>query len=128
MLALVEGGSCAGVVYRLEGEDIKQRLAPIWKREMIAYGYEARWVTAHTEAGPDIPALAFVAWTDGPRYAGELDDEEIATSIAEACGHTDPARNTFSKRQPNVLNSALKTNISFALRPWLQRILSGAAE
>ena len=51
MLALVEGGSCAGLVYRLEGADVKERLAPIWKREMIAYGYEARWVAARTEAG-----------------------------------------------------------------------------
>ena len=60
MLALVEGGSCAGMLYRLEGTDVRERLAPIWKREMIAYGYEARWVTARTEAGP-VPALAFVA-------------------------------------------------------------------
>jgi glutathione-specific gamma-glutamylcyclotransferase len=89
MLALVEGGSCAGVVYRLEGSDVRRRIAPIWKREMIAYGYEARWVTAQTEAGP-VPALAFVAWTGGPRYAGELADEEIAAKIASACGHVGP--------------------------------------
>ena len=89
MLALVEGGSCAGMVYRLEGSDIRERLAPIWKREMIAYGYEARWVAARTEAGI-VPALAFVAWTDGPRYAGELGDEEIAAKIAGACGHVGP--------------------------------------
>jgi cation transport protein ChaC len=89
MLALVEGGSCAGMVYRLEGNDIGERLAPIWKREMIAYGYEACWVTAQTEAGP-VPALAFLAWTDGPRYAGILGDEEIATRIASACGHVGP--------------------------------------
>lgn len=89
MLALVEGGSCAGMIYRLEGRDVAERLAPIWKREMIAYGYEARWVTAQTEAG-SVPALAFVAWTDGPRYAGEMADEEIAARIASACGNVGP--------------------------------------
>lgn len=89
MLALVQGGSCAGLVYRLEGADVKSRLAPIWKREMIAFGYEARWVAARTPVGV-VPALAFVAWTEGPRYAGVLGEEEIAVRIASACGHVGP--------------------------------------
>lgn len=89
MLGLVEGGSCAGMAYRLEGGDVRERFAPIWKREMIAYGYEARWVTARTDAG-SVPALAFVAWQEGPRYAGTLEDDEIASRIARACGHVGP--------------------------------------
>ena len=90
MLALDLGGSCRGVVYKLTGPDIRAKIAPVWRREMIANGYRPRWVTAKTDANP-VLAIAFVAHREGDRYAGRLTDEAIADRIAAACGHIGPS-------------------------------------
>ena len=127
MLALVEGGSCAGMAYRLEGSDVRERLAPIWKREMIAYGYEARWVTARTEAGP-VPALAFVAWTDGPRYAGILEDEEIASRIARACGHVGPGAEYLLETAAKCAELGIEDEHLFRIEALVARELSERTE
>jgi cation transport protein ChaC len=89
MLALDRGGACKGVAYRIQGPDIAAKLAEVWKREMIAYGYVSRWLSAATEAGP-VKTLAFVANHGGGRYAGRLSHETVARHIAEACGHVGP--------------------------------------
>jgi len=86
MLALDRGGACKGVVYRIDGPDLKRKLAGTWEREMIAYGYLSRWVEVRTDDGT-VHALAFVANHGGERYAGRLPEAEIAARIAAACGH-----------------------------------------
>lgn len=86
MLALDRGGACKGVVYRIDGPDLERKLAGIWEREMIAYGYLSRWVEVRTDHGP-VRALAFVANRGGERYAGRLPEADIAARIAAACGH-----------------------------------------
>jgi cation transport protein ChaC len=124
MLALVAGGSCAGMIYRLEGSDLRERLAPIWKREMIAYGYEARWVTAQTEAGP-VPALAFVAWTEGPRYAGKLSDEETAARIATACGHVGPGAEYLFETAAKCAELGIEDEHLFRIEGLVAQYLAG---
>lgn len=89
MLALDRGGACKGVVYRIDGPDLRTKLAEIWEREMIAYGYRAHWVEAGTDRGP-VRALAFVANHAGDRYAGRLPDDAVASCLASACGHVGP--------------------------------------
>jgi cation transport protein ChaC len=90
MLALDRGGSCHAVVFHLSGPDVRAKFEPIWRREMIANGYRARWVRADTINGT-VPALAFVANREGERYTGRLSDEDIADRIAVACGHIGPS-------------------------------------
>jgi glutathione-specific gamma-glutamylcyclotransferase len=90
MLGLDRGGSCRGLVYRVVQPSIRERLLPVWQREMRANGYRARWVKAETEIGP-IWAITFVAHRDGERYAGYLLDDEIADRIALGCGHIGPS-------------------------------------
>ena len=90
MLALDLGGCCRGVVYKLTGPDIRAKIAPVWRREMMGNGYRPRWVTAKTDANP-VLAIAFIAYREGDRYAGRLTDEAIADRIAAACGHVGPS-------------------------------------
>lgn len=123
MLALVEGGACAGMAYRLEGSEIRERFAPIWKREMIAYGYEARWVTARTDVGL-VPALAFVAWVDGPRYAGILEDEDIASRIARACGHIGPGAEYLFETAAKCAELGVEDDYLFRIEALVARHLS----
>jgi glutathione-specific gamma-glutamylcyclotransferase len=127
MLALVQGGSCAGLVYRLAGKDVKSRLAPIWKREMIAFGYEARWVSARTAEGI-VPALAFVAWTEGPRYAGVLDEEEIAARIASACGHVGPGADYLRETADKCAELGIEDEHIFRIETMVARRLTGVSQ
>ncbi|MGE3292865.1 MAG: gamma-glutamylcyclotransferase [Geminicoccaceae bacterium] len=89
MLALDRGGACRGIAYRVVGPGLREKLAGVWRREMIADGYRPRWMTAVTAREP-VLALGFVANRTGERYAGALPDEEIARFIAGACGHAGP--------------------------------------
>ena len=88
MLALDRGGSCRGVVYRIV-PPVKEKIAEVWRREMIGYAYHPRLLPVETEAGT-VTALTFVVNRHSGRYAGRLSDEEIADKIATACGHIGP--------------------------------------
>jgi cation transport protein ChaC len=90
MLALDRGGACRGIAYRVVGPGLREKLAGVWRREMIADGYRPRWVTAVTQRDR-VRALTFVANRAGKRYAGALPDEEIARFIAGGCGHAGPS-------------------------------------
>ncbi|GAB0115491.1 gamma-glutamylcyclotransferase [Acidisoma sp. C75] len=85
MLALDEGGACAGAVYRIAAAQVASEMRLLWRREMAGGAYEARWVTAETPEGP-VRALTFVINHAFPRYVGGLDEGEIATRIATAAG------------------------------------------
>lgn len=90
MLAIDRGGACRGMAYRIAGPGIEAKLAGVWRREMRGQGYLPRQVRVATAAGP-VDALTFVANRQGARYAGRLDDRQIAAHIARACGHVGPS-------------------------------------
>ena len=87
MLALDWGGSCTGVAYRIAPPGLRRKLTPVWRRELMGDGYQARWVTAETDQGP-VRAAAFVVNRGGARYAGRLAEEAVADTIARARGHS----------------------------------------
>lgn len=90
MLALDRGGSCRGLVYRLAGADLHDRLRALWRRELRGNGYRVRWLPAVTEQG-SVQAVTFVINRDCERYAGRVDDETAARHIAAACGSRGPS-------------------------------------
>ena len=90
MLALDRGGACRGMAYRVVGPGLREKIAGVWRREMIGDGYRPRWVTAVTPQ-ERVTAVTFVANRQGERYAGALPEEEIARFIAGACGHAGPS-------------------------------------
>jgi glutathione-specific gamma-glutamylcyclotransferase len=85
MLSLESGGSCAGVVYRVEPGSERTELDVLWRREMFTKSYRPVWVQAHTPDGP-VPAVAFAANRGHERYAPGLDAETVARHLAEAAG------------------------------------------
>ncbi len=85
VLGLDRGGSCSGIAYRVAARDRDTELTLLWQREMVADGYNARWVTVRGEAG-DVRAITWVINPKGDRYAGKLPMETLARTLATASG------------------------------------------
>lgn len=85
MLSLENGGSCTGVVYRVDARDAATELDVLWRREMFTKAYRPVWATAQTPSGP-VAAIAFAANRTHDRYAPALDDEAIAHHLATGAG------------------------------------------
>ena len=89
MLALEPGGSCRGLCLAIAPDRIEEATDRIWRREMLADAYIPRWVKAQTGMG-NVQAITFVTNPGMERYAGRLDDEEVARHIAQAEGPSGP--------------------------------------
>lgn len=85
MLSLETGGSCTGVVYRLERHAAATELDVIWRREMFTMSYRPVWTTAYTPRGKE-PAIAFSANREHERYVPGLEDAVIARYLATGAG------------------------------------------
>jgi cation transport protein ChaC len=88
-LGLDRGGACRGVAFRIPAADCAVELEVLWRREMVGGAYVPRWVTVATGDGA-IPAIAFTINHAHQRYAGKLDDAEIARVVACAIGKIGP--------------------------------------
>lgn len=77
VLGLERGGSCRGVILRIEAKHAWDELAIVWRREMVTGAYQPRFCQVQTEQGR-VTALAFVMNHRYPRYAGRLSEVEVA--------------------------------------------------
>lgn len=85
VFALLRGGACRGMVYRLAADQVPEELPRLWLREMPTGVYDARWVTCRTGQGP-VQALAFTLPPDSPNHTGPLSDEALLQIFATARG------------------------------------------
>ena len=83
--ALVSGGMCRGMVYRIHGHRAADELARLWLREMPNGVYDPRWLRCQTAAG-DVLALGFTLSRRSPNFTGRLDDTEMLHILAHAKG------------------------------------------
>lgn len=88
MMALDRGGQCRGVLYELPRDVLEQQLDRLFRREFTVKPINnvPRWITVETGDGP-VRALGFVMNRASPCYAGRLPPEEVARTLAVACGH-----------------------------------------
>jgi glutathione-specific gamma-glutamylcyclotransferase len=84
MAGLDDGGSCAGLAFRVPAETMDRETEILWMREMIAGTYLPTMVPVETPQGP-IEALTFVMNRNSSRYV-RLDLEETARIIATGRG------------------------------------------
>jgi len=94
MLALDRGGACVGLLMRIAAADVRHELKLLWRREMLAGSYEARWVEAQLR-GHRLRALSFVARAGHDRYIGGLSMQEVATLIRTGQGQLGCTRSYF---------------------------------
>ncbi len=85
VFAMLSGGSCQGVVFRVpqaEGHDVMHKL---WAREMVTGVYDPKWLPCQTEQGP-VKALAFTLSRRSPNFTGDLDAHRFRQILSESCG------------------------------------------
>ncbi|MES2685325.1 MAG: gamma-glutamylcyclotransferase [Pseudomonadota bacterium] len=85
VFALLSGGSCHGVVYRVPRHEVPEVVAKLWLREMVTGVYDPRSLRCITDKGP-VQALAFTLSRRSPNFTGELSEARYRQIFSDACG------------------------------------------
>ncbi len=111
VFGLLSGGSCKGMVFRVQGARGRQTLIDLWNREMVTGVYDPRWLPLRTAQGP-VRALAFTLSRNSPHHTGDLSDAQYRDIFATATGRfgttRDYAHATYaSLREMGIEDKAL---------------------
>jgi len=85
VFALLPGGSCRGLAYRIERDRVDAELERLWEREMPNAVYDARWLPCRTPQGT-VQALGFTLDRRSPSFTGPLSDAEMIAILRSASG------------------------------------------
>jgi glutathione-specific gamma-glutamylcyclotransferase len=85
VFALLSGGSCQGVVFRIPKAKAEAALHDLWEREMPGDVYKPHWLSCHTSKGM-VPALAFTLPRSSESYCGQLKPAQYRQIFSQACG------------------------------------------
>lgn len=98
VFALLRGGSCRGVVYRVAQSEADEVLQRLWAREMPMDVYTHSWLPCQTPHGP-VKALAFTLPRNSASFTGPLPAETYRHIFQNASGRfgstLDYARQTY---------------------------------
>ena len=102
VFALLPGGCCQGVVFRIPAALALQALAQLWAREMPRPVYTPRWLPCPVPGGT-VQALAFTLPRASQSFTGQLSPDQYRAIFSQACGRygttLDYARNTYNSLQ-----------------------------
>ena len=76
VFALVPGGSCRGMVYRIDRHRAGAELERLWAREMPTGVYDPKWLACRTTQGT-VHALAFTLSRRSPAHTGRMPDAQM---------------------------------------------------
>ena len=85
VFALLPGGACRGVVYRLRRESADEELERLWAREMPTGVYDPRLLPCRTPQGT-VRALAFTLSRRSDSCLARLPDEQMLHILRHARG------------------------------------------
>ncbi len=85
VFALVPGGSCRGMAYRIRRTRAAAELERLWAREMPTGVYDPKWLGCRTAPGP-VKALAFTLSRRSPAHTGPLGDPQMVEVLRCAAG------------------------------------------
>jgi cation transport protein ChaC len=85
VFALLPGGSCQGMVYRVAKDQADEVLTRLWAREMPMDVYTPCWLPCATPQGR-VKALAFTLPRSSPSFTGHLPAETYRQIFQQACG------------------------------------------
>ena len=76
VFALVPGGSCRGMAYRVDRRRAGGELERLWAREMPTGVYDPKWLACRTPQGT-VQALAFTLSRRSPAHTGRIPDAQM---------------------------------------------------
>ena len=126
MVALDRGGACQGTLYRIAAAKAKRELGLLWRREMAAGSYEARWLEVSSQ-GRRFRALGFVANRASDRYLGAPPIDEVAEMIRTGRGPFGTTRDYFDALLAALDRLGIEDAGMQRLRCALERAERGAA-
>ncbi len=85
VFALLSGGACRGVVYRVPQARGEEELRRLWKREMPTGVYDAKWLRARTAQG-EVKALAFTLSRRSEACLAPLSESQMLHILRHAKG------------------------------------------
>lgn len=85
VFALVSGGSCRGMVYRIERAEVPEQMERLWRREMPTGVYDPKWLSCRTTQGR-VNALAFTLSRSSPAHTGPIPDAQMLEILRCAIG------------------------------------------
>ncbi len=85
VFALVPGGSCRGMAYRIGRPRAAAELERLWAREMPTGVYDPKWLTCRTPQGT-VRALAFTLSRRSPAHTGPLSEAQMVEVLRCAAG------------------------------------------
>ena len=98
VFALLSGGSCKGIAYRVPQASAAQALELLWEREMPNGVYDPKWLACETPDGA-VKALTFTLSRKSPNFTGQLGAPTYQQIFAKSQGRfgstLDYARQTF---------------------------------
>jgi len=131
VFALVPGGSCAGMVYRIERERAENELRRLWSREMPTGVYDPKWLQCNTAHGP-VTALAFTLSKRSPSFTGALDDDTLLRIFRHARGRYGSTLDYLLEtarclRQRGIRDAAIERQVALVQRHGLAAWAQGRA-
>lgn len=85
VLTLDRGGSCRGLVYRIDPDRVQEEMGRIWKREMTYGSYHPKWLRCHV-GNETVSALAFTVNRECTGYTGDIPVDVMVKALAHAKG------------------------------------------
>ncbi|OOG52223.1 gamma-glutamylcyclotransferase [Polaromonas sp. C04] len=121
VFALLSGGSCQGVAFRVRRIDAGDVLSALWLREMPSGVYDPRWLHCRTPQGP-IKALAFTLSRRSPSFTGELTPAQYSQVFMQSRGrygttHDYAHQTLHSLRAQGIRDRALQRLLDLAGAP-----------
>lgn len=112
VFGMLSGGSCQGMVFRVEQRHALAVMAALWDREMVTGVYDPKWLPCRTPQGT-VRALCFTLSRSSPNHTGELSAEQYRRIFAQSSGRygttLDYARATLDElRRHRIRDRALE--------------------
>ena len=85
VFGMLPGGSCRGVVFRVQQSQARAVMQTLWQREMPVGVYDPRWLPCQTPQGT-VSALAFTLSRSSPSHTGTLDADTYRHIFQHASG------------------------------------------
>lgn len=85
VFALVPGGSCRGMAYRIDRHRAGSELERLWAREMPTGVYDPKWLACRTAQGT-VHALAFTLSRRSPAHTGRMPDAQVLEVLRSSVG------------------------------------------